>query len=59
MNRNLIIGGTLSDRLSMAALVSFVWTPFDHTVHRHSRQAADPQWETGLARITLAATFSA
>ena len=30
MNRNLIIGGTLSLIAVMAALVSFVWTPFDH-----------------------------
>ena len=30
MNRNLIIGLTLSALAVIAALVSFVWTPFDH-----------------------------
>ena len=30
MNRNLIIGGTLSSLFLFAALLSFVWTPFDH-----------------------------
>ena len=31
MNRNLIIGGALSLVAVLAALVSFIWTPFDHT----------------------------
>jgi len=31
MIRNLIIGATLSSLVLLAALVSFVWTPFDHT----------------------------
>jgi peptide/nickel transport system permease protein len=31
MRRNLIIGGTLSALMVLAALASFVWTPFDHT----------------------------
>ncbi|NIZ60377.1 peptide ABC transporter permease [Sedimentitalea sp. CY04] len=30
MTRNLIIGATLSSLVLLAALVSFVWTPFDH-----------------------------
>jgi peptide/nickel transport system permease protein len=30
MNRNLIIGGFLSSLVVIAALLSFVWTPFDH-----------------------------
>ncbi|MDK3071536.1 ABC transporter permease [Sedimentitalea sp. JM2-8] len=30
MNRNLIIGGLLSSLFVLAALLSFVWTPFDH-----------------------------
>jgi peptide/nickel transport system permease protein len=32
MNRNLILGALLSALFLAAALVSFVWTPFDHTV---------------------------
>jgi peptide/nickel transport system permease protein len=32
MKRNLIIGGFLSAFFALAALVSFVWTPFDHTL---------------------------
>lgn len=31
MNRNLILGLGLSSVVVLAALVSFVWTPFDHT----------------------------
>ena len=31
MNRNLIIGAVLSSIVVLAALVSFVWTPFDYT----------------------------
>jgi peptide/nickel transport system permease protein len=31
MRRNLILGGALSSAFVLAALVSFVWTPFDHT----------------------------
>jgi len=31
MNRNLIIGAALTGVFILAALVSFVWTPFDHT----------------------------
>lgn len=31
MSRNLILGGLLSSLVVLAALVSFVWTPFDHT----------------------------
>lgn len=31
MNRNLAIGGALSSLILLAALVSFVWTPYDHT----------------------------
>jgi peptide/nickel transport system permease protein len=31
VNRNLIIGGALTSVFVMAALVSFIWTPFDHT----------------------------
>ena len=31
MNRNLIIGAALTGFFILAALVSFVWTPFDHT----------------------------
>ncbi|MDF1728230.1 MAG: ABC transporter permease [Sulfitobacter sp.] len=31
MNRNLILGAALSAVFLVAALVSFVWTPFDHT----------------------------
>ncbi|MBQ4823978.1 ABC transporter permease [Leisingera sp. HS039] len=30
MTRNLILGGVLSSLLLLAALVSFLWTPFDH-----------------------------
>ena len=30
MSRNLIIGGLLSSLVLLAALVSFLWTPFDH-----------------------------
>lgn len=30
MKRNLIIGGALSALMVLAALISFVWTPFDH-----------------------------
>lgn len=30
MNRNLILGGALSALFVVAALVSFVWTPYDH-----------------------------
>lgn len=30
MSRNLIIGSTLSALVLLAALVSFIWTPFDH-----------------------------
>jgi peptide/nickel transport system permease protein len=30
MMRNLVIGGVLSGLMVLAALVSFVWTPFDH-----------------------------
>ena len=30
MNRNLILGGALTAVFVLAALVSFVWTPFDH-----------------------------
>ncbi|MEL7132674.1 MAG: ABC transporter permease [Pseudomonadota bacterium] len=31
MSRSLILGGLLSALMVIAALVSFVWTPFDHT----------------------------
>ena len=31
MNRNLIVGASLTGFFILAALVSFVWTPFDHT----------------------------
>ena len=31
MRRNLILGALLSSLVLLAALVSFVWTPFDHT----------------------------
>ncbi|MEP1200243.1 ABC transporter permease [Tateyamaria sp.] len=31
MSRTLILGGVLSALMVLAALVSFVWTPFDHT----------------------------
>ncbi|WP_109465185.1 ABC transporter permease [Albibacillus kandeliae] len=31
MNRNLLIGAVLSSIVVLAALVSFVWTPFDYT----------------------------
>ncbi len=31
MSRNLIIGGLLSSLMVLAALISFIWTPFDHT----------------------------
>lgn len=31
MNRALILGGALSALMMIAALLSFVWTPFDHT----------------------------
>lgn len=31
MTRNLILGGVLSSLVLLAAAVSFVWTPFDHT----------------------------
>lgn len=31
MNRNLLIGGALSALMVLAALLSFVWTPFDYT----------------------------
>lgn len=31
MRRNLMIGGALSALMVLAALVSFVWTPFEHT----------------------------
>jgi peptide/nickel transport system permease protein len=31
MNRNLIIGAALSSMFILAALLSFVWTPFDYT----------------------------
>ncbi|MFD3191262.1 ABC transporter permease [Sedimentitalea sp. HM32M-2] len=30
MNRNLLIGGLLSSLVVVAALLSFVWTPYDH-----------------------------
>lgn len=30
MSRNLILGGVLSSLVVLAALVSFIWTPFDH-----------------------------
>ncbi|MGB5863596.1 MAG: ABC transporter permease [Sulfitobacter sp.] len=32
MRRNLILGGLLSSLFILAALLSFVWTPFDHAV---------------------------
>ncbi|WP_425044472.1 ABC transporter permease [Primorskyibacter sp. S87] len=32
MNRNLILGAILSSMVVLAALISFVWTPYDHTV---------------------------
>ena len=32
MNRNLILGGTLSGLMLMLAVLSFLWTPFDHTL---------------------------
>ncbi|NIZ14327.1 ABC transporter permease [Phaeobacter sp. HF9A] len=32
MSRNLILGGALSGLMLLLALLSFVWTPFDHTV---------------------------
>ena len=31
MSRNLVFGGTLSALVVLAALMSFVWTPFEHT----------------------------
>jgi peptide/nickel transport system permease protein len=31
MNRNLILGGALTGFFILAAFVSFIWTPFDHT----------------------------
>ena len=31
MTRNLILGGLLSSLVVLAAVVSFLWTPFDHT----------------------------
>ena len=31
MTRNLILGALLSSLFVIAALVSFIWTPFDHT----------------------------
>jgi peptide/nickel transport system permease protein len=31
MKRNLILGAILSSLVALAALLSFVWTPFDHT----------------------------
>ena len=30
MSRNLILGGLLSSIIALAAVISFVWTPFDH-----------------------------
>ena len=31
MSRNLVFGGALSALVVLAALMSFVWTPFEHT----------------------------
>ena len=31
MTRNLLLGAALSSLVLLAALISFVWTPFDHT----------------------------
>lgn len=30
MNRNLVLGATLSSLVILAAIVSFIWTPYDH-----------------------------
>lgn len=43
MNRNLIIGGVLSSLFLIAALVSLVWTPVDHTAMDIPAKLKPPQ----------------
>ena len=43
MNRNLIIGLILSAIAILAALVSFIWTPFDHVAMDIPAKLTDPK----------------
>ena len=56
MTRNLILGGLLSALFLLAAAISFVWTPYDHTALEISNKLKAPTRTTFLAPITLAAT---
>ncbi|MFT6273906.1 MAG: peptide/nickel transport system permease protein, partial [Dinoroseobacter sp.] len=42
MKRNLILGGTLSAIFSLAALISFLWTPYDVTTLDIAGKLAEP-----------------
>jgi peptide/nickel transport system permease protein len=42
MKRNLILGGTLSAIFSLAALISFLWTPYDVTTLNIAGKLAEP-----------------
>ncbi|MBJ6372058.1 ABC transporter permease [Sedimentitalea arenosa] len=43
MNRNLLLGGLLSSLFVLAALLSFVWTPFDHAAMDIPAKLKPPQ----------------
>lgn len=45
MNRNLVLGAVLTSILLLAALLSFVWTPFDHTVMNIPNRLQPPNGE--------------
>lgn len=44
MNRNLLIGGLLSSLVVVAALLSFVWTPYDHAAMDIPSKLRPPDW---------------
>lgn len=48
MNRNLFVGLALSSVVVLAALVSFVWTPFDHTAMDIPAKLQQPNWQHWL-----------
>ncbi len=45
MNRNLIIGTTLSSLVIFAALLSFIWTPYAHTAMNIPEKLQSPNWQ--------------
>ena len=56
MSRALVLGGALSALMVLAALVSFVWTPFEHTAMNIPAKLQAPTQLTGSGRIISGAT---